>query len=117
MRKTSGLKVTDTAIGKGLEASRGCTVHVRYSCSLNQGEQLQSDQAASFTLGKRSVIPGLEYGVEGMRVGGRRTLEVSPHLAYRDAGVPGVIPPNAKLIFDVELLKVAAPESSEADAD
>ena len=59
----------------------------------------------TFTLGKRTVIAGLEYGVEDMCVGGKRSLQVSPHLAYREAGVPGIIPANAKLRFEVELLR------------
>jgi FKBP-type peptidyl-prolyl cis-trans isomerase len=57
-------------------------------------------------VGERRTIAGLSWGVEGMHVGGRRRLHVGPHLAYRDKGVPGVIPPNAKLMFEVELLAV-----------
>ena len=56
-------------------------------------------------LGRR-VIAGLEYGVEGMRAGGRRRIRVAPHLGYGDRGVPGVVPANALLTFDVQLLKV-----------
>jgi FKBP-type peptidyl-prolyl cis-trans isomerase len=52
------------------------------------------------------VIAGLERGLEGMRIGGVRKLRVSPHLAYRDTGVPGVVPPNAVFIFEIELLSI-----------
>jgi FKBP-type peptidyl-prolyl cis-trans isomerase len=52
------------------------------------------------------VIAGLERGLEGMRIGGIRKLRVSPHLAYRDTGVPGVVPPNAVLMFEIELLSI-----------
>jgi peptidylprolyl isomerase len=60
-------------------------------------------------LGRREVIAGLERGIVGMRVGGRRRLVISPHLAYGEAGVPGVIPPNAVVIAEVELLDVQGP--------
>lgn len=60
----------------------------------------------TFTLGARVAIAGLEYGVEGMRVGGRRRIKVPPHLGYREQGIAGKIPPNAILFFDVELLEV-----------
>jgi FKBP-type peptidyl-prolyl cis-trans isomerase len=78
----------------------------RYDGLLNRGEPFQRDEVAEFVLGKRQVIAGLEYGVEGMRVGGRRTFQAAPHPCYRGDGVPGVIPANALLTFDVELLAV-----------
>ena len=60
----------------------------------------------SVTLDERTINAGLQYGVEGMRVGGRCRLRVSPHVAYRDWGAPGVVLPNAKLTFDVELISM-----------
>jgi FKBP-type peptidyl-prolyl cis-trans isomerase FkpA len=105
----SGVKLRDLRVGGGAVAERGATVSVRYDASLNRGERFQEGISYSFRLGRREVIAGLEYGVEGMRVGGLRRITVSPHLGYRDEGVPGVIPPNAVLIFDVELLDVIAP--------
>jgi len=60
---------------------------------------------ATFRIGAREIIPGLEYGVEGMRVGGIRRILVPPHLGYGPQSIPG-IPPNSKLTFEVELLKV-----------
>ena len=67
---------------------------------------MQSLDLLAFTLGKREVIAALEYGVEGMRVGGQRRFRAGPHLAYRDKGVEGIVPPNAVLIFDLKLLAV-----------
>jgi FKBP-type peptidyl-prolyl cis-trans isomerase len=112
----SGLKATDLVIGSGAAATRGATVTVRYSGYLSRGEPIQTGVEARFTLGHREVIAGLEYGVEGMRVGGTRRLEISPHLAYREAGVPGIIPPNAKLVLDVELIDVELIDVARAPA-
>lgn len=102
----SGLTMEDIAVGDGAIAERGSSVRIRYSGFLNRGERFH-ENAEAFVVGRRQVIAGLEYGVEGMRVGGKRKLKMSPHLAYRDRGVPGVVPWNAKLIFEVELLSVA----------
>lgn len=84
-------------------------MEVRYTLKLNRGEILQEDVPASFRIGERRVIAGLEYGVEGMRVGGHRLIRVGPHLGYRENGVPGVIPTDAVLEFDVLLLGVHSP--------
>jgi FKBP-type peptidyl-prolyl cis-trans isomerase len=64
------------------------------------------NERVSFKVGERVVIAGLEYGVEGMRVGGRRRIRVPPRLGYRERGVAGKIPANALLFFDLELLDV-----------
>lgn len=108
-RLPSGLKVKDVTEGTGAVAERGKLVTIHYRGFLNRGDlfRCSHDDGApiSFVVGKREVIAGLEYGVEGMRVGGHRQLIVSPHLAYRDTEVPG-IPPNALLRFEVELLDV-----------
>jgi FKBP-type peptidyl-prolyl cis-trans isomerase len=93
-------------MGSGVAARRGDRVTVRYSGYLNRGDAFQKDVTMIITLGKRQVIAGLERGVEGMQAGGIRRLRVSPHLAYREAGVPGVVPPNAVLMFEVELLAI-----------
>jgi FKBP-type peptidyl-prolyl cis-trans isomerase len=105
----AGVKIRDFRVGSGVLAERASLVRVRYDASLNRGATIQKDITCSFRLGRREVIAGLEYGVEGMRVGGIRRITVSPHLGYRDAGVPGLIPPNAVLIFDLELLDVSEP--------
>jgi FKBP-type peptidyl-prolyl cis-trans isomerase len=102
----SGVTVVDATIGDGPLAARGCRVTVRYTGYLNRGEVFQRDVVLSFIVGERNIIAGLSHGVEGMRVGGRRRVRVGPQVAYRDRGVPGVVPPNAKLTFDVELLSV-----------
>jgi FKBP-type peptidyl-prolyl cis-trans isomerase len=102
----SGLEIDDALIGDGPIAERGSRVTVRYTGYLNRGEVFQRNVDISFTVGERNIIAGLSHGVEGMRVGGRRRLRLGPHLAYRDRGVPTVVPPNAKLTFDVELLAV-----------
>ena len=100
------VKFEDLQAGSGPLATRGKRVSVRYDGFLNRGERFQKNIACSFVLGKREVIAGLEYGVYGMRVGGRRRIEAGPHLAYREKGVPGVVPPNAVVLFEVELLDV-----------
>jgi FKBP-type peptidyl-prolyl cis-trans isomerase len=102
----SGLVIEETKLGAGVAAHRGDRVTVRYSGFLNRGDAFQTDVTTSFTLGEHNVIAGLEHGLEGMRVGGIRKLRVSPHLAYRDAGISGVIPPNAVLVFEIELLSI-----------
>jgi FKBP-type peptidyl-prolyl cis-trans isomerase len=104
--RLNDLKIVDVAIGDGPIAERGSRASVRYTGYLNRGEIFQRDVVISFAVGDRSIIAGLSQGIEGMRVGGRRRLRVGPHVAYRDRGVPGVVPPNAKLTFDVELLAV-----------
>jgi hypothetical protein len=102
-----GVQYQDIDIGVGKIAGRDSTVEVLYTLSLNRGDVVQRDMKYSFSLTARNVIAGLAYGVEGMRVGGRRRIRVAPHLAYRDAGVPDQIPPNAVLIFEVALLSVS----------
>ena len=102
----SGLRITEIEIGTGAVAVRGASVTVRYSARLNRGDAIQKDVVVTFKVGERNTIAGLSYGVAGMRVGGRRRLRVAPHLAYRAVGVPGLIPPNAMLVFEVELVAV-----------
>lgn len=70
------------------------------------GSGALQNRKCSFRIGERRVIAGLEYGVEGMRAGGKRLIRVGPHLAYRDAGVPDTIPANAVVEFRVSLLSV-----------
>jgi FKBP-type peptidyl-prolyl cis-trans isomerase len=101
-----GVELESETEGSGPVAQRGCAVTIRYSGYLHRGDAFQKQMAYTFRLGKREVIAGLEYAVEGMKVGGRRRVKVSPHLAYRETGVPGLIPPNALLVFDIELVAV-----------
>jgi FKBP-type peptidyl-prolyl cis-trans isomerase len=102
----SGIKTKDVVVGTGTIAKKGDSVTIRYDLTLNKGESIQLRQVVSFVVGKRCVIAGLEYGVQGMRVGGKRIIRVSPHLGYRDEGLDGLIPANAVLVFDVEMLEV-----------
>ena len=106
----SGLGILDTNCGDGTEASSGATVSVHYVGTLESGEQFDSSrdrgQPFQFVLGSGQVIPGWDEGIQGMKVGGTRTLTIPPDLGYGAAGSPPVIPPNATLIFEVELMDV-----------
>ena len=110
----NGLKYTDTNVGTGAEATKGHKVSVHYTGWLyNNGAKgakfdssLDRGQPFAFGLGAGQVIQGWDEGVAGMKVGGKRTLIIPPELGYGARGAGGVIPPNATLIFDVELLGV-----------
>src|SRR6266849_2648330 len=109
-----GLKYTDTTVGTGAEATKGHKVSVHYTGWLYNNNQkgakfdssLDRGQPFGFSLGAQQVIRGWDEGVAGMKVGGKRTLIIPPDLAYGTRGAGGVIPPNATLMFDVELLGV-----------
>jgi FKBP-type peptidyl-prolyl cis-trans isomerase FkpA len=105
-----GLKYTDDQVGTGAEAVAGKTVVVHYTGWLTDGTKFDSsrdrNQPFSFPLGRGQVIKGWDEGVAGMKVGGKRTLTISPDLGYGARGDGGVIPPNATLKFEVELLDV-----------
>jgi FKBP-type peptidyl-prolyl cis-trans isomerase FkpA len=114
------LQVQDLVVGQGAEATPGSKVTVHYSGWLyehtapdHKGKPFDSSRESgrpfSFALGARQVIAGWDQGVAGMRVGGQRRLVIPSALAYGDQGAGGVIPPNATLVFDVELLDVQAP--------
>jgi len=107
------LGIKDLKVGEGAEASRHDTVQVHYTGWLMDGTQFDSsvERGTPFTLvlGMGQVIPGWEMGLEGMRVGGKRELVIPPQLAYGPRGAGGVIPPNATLRFEVEMLAVQPP--------
>jgi len=110
----SGLQYEDTQVGDGAEAKAGQDVTVHYTGWLyNDGKQgakfdssVDRNDPFGFSLGAGMVIKGWDEGVAGMKIGGKRTLIIPPALGYGARGAGGVIPPNATLKFDVELLGV-----------
>ncbi|MCX2723080.1 FKBP-type peptidyl-prolyl cis-trans isomerase [Roseibium salinum] len=113
------LQIRDIEKGIGEEANVGETVVVHYTGWLMDGTKFDSSldrgEPFSFTLGERKVIPGWEKGVEGMQVGGKRELIIPPDMAYGSRGAGGIIPPDATLKFEIELLEVKAKKFSALD--
>lgn len=106
-----GLEYWDIKVGTGATAQKGQSASVHYTGWLTNGKKFDSsvDRGQPFTvepLGSAPVIKGWNEGIIGMKVGGKRQLRIPSDLAYGQRGYPGVIPPNATLIFDVELLSV-----------
>jgi len=106
-----GLKIIDQKVGTGPEAVAGKTVAVHYTGWLESNKQkfdssLDRGKPFEFGLGAGQVIKGWDLGVAGMKVGGKRQLVIPASLGYGERGAGGVIPPNATLVFDVELLEV-----------
>jgi len=106
----SGLIIEEVSMGEGDEAQAGQRVTVHYTGWLIDGRKFDSsldrNDPFAFALGRGQVIPGWDEGVAGMKVGGKRKLTIPSHLAYGEYGAGGVIPPNATLLFEVELLAV-----------
>ena len=106
----SGLMIEDLAVGDGAAAKHGDHVTVHYTGWLTSGRKFDSSldrrDPFSFALGRGNVIAGWDEGVEGMKIGGKRKLTIPPDLGYGPYGAGGVIPPNATLVFEVELLAV-----------
>ena len=104
----SGLVIEDVVVGEGAEATAGQHVTVHYTGWLTDGRKFDSskdrDDPFQFALGARHVIAGWDEGVQGMKIGGTRKLTIPPDLGYGARGAGGVIPPNATLVFEVELL-------------
>jgi FKBP-type peptidyl-prolyl cis-trans isomerase len=105
------LAIDDQRLGTGREARAGDTVHVQYTGTLMNGTKFDSSydhggEPFKFTLGKGEVIKGWDQGVAGMKVGGKRTLRIPADLGYGANGSPPSIPPNAGLVFEVELVSI-----------
>ena len=104
----TGLVYEELVVGDGAVAEGGRRVTVHYTGWLTDGTKFDSSKDRNdpfqFHLGRGEVIAGWDQGVEGMKVGGRRKLTIPPQLAYGARGAGGVIPPNATLVFEVELL-------------
>ena len=106
----ANLQIDELAAGAGAQAASGQTVHVHYTGWLTDGKKFDSShdrgRPFQFTLGQGQVIKGWDQGVLGMRPGGKRKLTIPPELGYGARGFPGAIPPNATLVFEVELVKI-----------
>jgi FKBP-type peptidyl-prolyl cis-trans isomerase len=106
----SELIIEDLVVGTGATATAGQYVSVHYTGWLTNGQKFDSsvdrNDPFDFKLGMGQVIPGWDQGVAGMQIGGKRKLTIPPNLAYGSRGAGGVIPPNATLVFEVELLGV-----------
>ena len=107
---SSGLIIEEVVVGDGAEASAGQNVSVHYTGWLTDGTKFDSSKDRNdpfdFDLGGRSVISGWDEGLVGMRIGGTRKLTIPPELGYGARGAGGVIPPNATLVFEIELLGI-----------
>jgi FKBP-type peptidyl-prolyl cis-trans isomerase len=124
MKEISGLTLLEETEGSGDAASKGDSVVFHFRAFLNKGEEVAMNEVAdreqwppemfsevegrtfinhSIVLGKRRAIAAIEHSLNGMKVGGYRKVKASPHLAYREQGVPGKIPPNAVLVLDIWL--------------
>jgi FKBP-type peptidyl-prolyl cis-trans isomerase len=110
VKTDSGLQYWEIRVGPGEVAKEGSHVRVHYTGWLTTGKKFDSSVDAGkpfdFTIGNGEVIKGWEEGVAGMKVGGKRQLRIPPELAYGGEGSPPTIPPNATLIFDIQLLGV-----------
>ncbi|MCC6320653.1 MAG: FKBP-type peptidyl-prolyl cis-trans isomerase [Phycisphaerales bacterium] len=110
------LQITDLASGTGPSAKSGDSLSIHYRGTLEDGSEFDSSyprgETLDFTLGAAELIKGMDDGLVGLKVGGKRRLRIPPGLGYGRAGVPGVIPPDAVLIFEVELVEIRSAQRS-----
>ena len=110
MKTESGLEYIEVEAGSGTQAEAGKNVSVHYTGKFQDGRvfdsSVQRGEPITFKLGVRQVIKGWDEGIALMKVGGKAQLIIPPHIAYGERGAGGVIPPNATLVFDVELVDV-----------
>jgi len=110
MKTASGLEYVEIEAGTGAQAKAGDTVRVHYTGKFLDGKVFDSSvsrgEPLEFPLGRGRVIKGWDEGIALMKVGGKATLTIPPQLAYGESGAGGVIPPNATLLFDVELVGI-----------
>ena len=108
-----GIQITNIVEGEGTEIINHSKIQVHYTGKLQDGTKFDSSydrgQPFSFQIGLREVIKGWEIGLMGMKVGGKRTLIIPPELAYGDRGAGDLIPPNATLTFDIEIVAIKHP--------
>ena len=101
-----GIKLIEEVDGYGPVAANGDTVEFESQAFLSRGDHAQDRIAMTTILGKRQVIAGVEYSLVGMKAGGYRKVKISPHLAYRNVGVPGKVPPDAVMIYELWMNKI-----------
>lgn len=117
MMTVEKLQIEDIIIGEGKEATTGAKITVNYAGTLTNGTKFDSsfdrDEPFTFVFGVGQVISGWDEGLAGMKVGGKRKLTIPSDMAYGEAGAGDAIPPNATLIFEIELLGVELPGTEE----
>ena len=106
MELKPGIKLVSESEGTGDPVKQGDRVTVRLNGWLNQGSPIQENYVGEIVVGSRVAIPGIEYSLEGMKQGGKRKVKISPHLGYKEAGVRNLIPENAVLVYEIEILDV-----------
>jgi peptidylprolyl isomerase len=106
MELKPGIKLVSESEGIGEPVKKGDRVTVRLNGWLNQGDSVTKDYVGEIEVGRRDVIAGIEYSLEGMKQGGRGKVRISPHLGYKEAGVKDIIPANAVLVYEIEVLDV-----------
>ena len=106
MELKPGIMLVSESEGIGEPVKKGDRVTARLNGWLNQGDVVQENYVGEIVVGSRVMIPGIEYSLEGMKQGGKRKVKISPHLGYKGAGLKDLIPENAVLVYEIEILDV-----------